>query len=329
MARPLRIQYPGAFYHIICRGNKYRKIYRDDDDRSRFIQLLGESLEIYRVILYAYVLMENHFHLVVQTLRANLSEFMRRFNICYTGWFNYHHHTCGHLYQGRYKALLIDADNYLLELSRYVHLNPVGYRKSKMRNPQARWQYVKMYPWSSLTGYIDRKNTADFLEYDTILDMIGGRRAYQRFVIDGIKHGCDDIFEDVQYQTILGNDNFVALVKSKYLEKGSLREQPDYRTMIAKVIAPEIVIACCAEALGVSQAKLTTHSGNSIIRGIVADMLYKYSGISQSAIGRILGGIGYTGVTMLRARLHKKKKNHEIHKNYERVEQRLEKICVL
>lgn len=125
MARPLRIQFPGAFYHVTCRGNEHRQIFRHSDDQLRFLQLLRESLETYRVILYAYVMMSNHFHLVVQTVCANLSEFMRRFNICYTRWFNYHHRTCGHLYQGRYKAYLVDADNYLLQLSRYVHLNPV------------------------------------------------------------------------------------------------------------------------------------------------------------------------------------------------------------
>lgn len=131
MARPLRIQYPGAFYHIMCRGNKGSSVFIDDDDRHRFLFLLAESLEIYEVTLYVYVLMHNHFHLILQTQRPNLGEFMRRFNICYTGWFNYHHGTYGHLYQGRYKSLLVDADSYLLALSRYVHLNPLRLRKSQ------------------------------------------------------------------------------------------------------------------------------------------------------------------------------------------------------
>ncbi|MGD9379274.1 MAG: transposase, partial [candidate division WOR-3 bacterium] len=93
MARPLRIQFPGAFYHVTCRGNKRRVIFRDNDDRYRFLTQLRESLQTYQVNLHAYVMMDNHFHLIVQTLRANLSEFMRRFNICYTSWFNYHHRT--------------------------------------------------------------------------------------------------------------------------------------------------------------------------------------------------------------------------------------------
>ena len=125
MARPLRIQYSHAYYHVTCRGNDRRSIYRDDTDRTLFLEKLRVSIEIYDVKLHAYVLMGNHFHLMVETPRANLSEFMRHFNISYTGAFNRRHRRVGHLYQGRYKAILLDKDSYLAELSRYVHLNPV------------------------------------------------------------------------------------------------------------------------------------------------------------------------------------------------------------
>lgn len=157
MARALRIQYPSAFYHVTCRGNKREEVFLDNDDRHRFLSLLVESLEIYQVVLHGYILMNNHFHLLVQTKRANLSEFMRRFNIYYTGWFNYHHGRCGHLYQGRYKAFLIDADNYLLEVSRYLHLNYVRGDRLCSENYRERWQHAKMYPWSSLPGFVQKK----------------------------------------------------------------------------------------------------------------------------------------------------------------------------
>jgi len=100
MVRPLRIQFPGAFYHITCRGIERRKIFMDDKDRSRFFALLTGSLETYQVVLNAYIMMTNHFHLLIQTKKANCSEFMRHFNICYTGWFNWRHNRCGNLYQG-------------------------------------------------------------------------------------------------------------------------------------------------------------------------------------------------------------------------------------
>ena len=125
MARPLRIQYRDAYYHVTCRGNDRRSIYRDDSDRELFLEKLKASLEIYGVALHAYVLMGNHFHVLVQSPKANLSEFMRHFNIAYTGAYNRRHKRVGHLYQGRYKAILVESGIYLLELSRYLHLNPI------------------------------------------------------------------------------------------------------------------------------------------------------------------------------------------------------------
>jgi REP element-mobilizing transposase RayT len=125
MTRPLRIQFRGAWYHVTSRGNERRDIFSDDTDRGRFLEILADSAAIYGTQIHAYVLMTNHFHLVVHTPQANLSRFMQRFNTTYTVYFNRRYYRRGHLFQGRYKALLVDADNYLLELSRYVHLNPV------------------------------------------------------------------------------------------------------------------------------------------------------------------------------------------------------------
>ena len=123
MARPLRIEYSHACYHITCRGNDRRIIFKDDDDRRGFLTRLQSSLEIYEVRLHCYVLMNNHFHLIVATPKANLSQFMRHFNVAYTSFFNRRHRRTGHLYQGRFKAVLIQPNPWLLELSRYVHLS--------------------------------------------------------------------------------------------------------------------------------------------------------------------------------------------------------------
>jgi len=134
MARALRIQYPGAYYHVTCRGNDRKRIFGDDKDRNEFLKLLENSLDVYRVNLYSYVLMSNHFHFLIQTPAGNLSEFMRHFNVCYTGYHNYRHSRSGHLYQGRYKSFLVDVDNYLLEVSRYLHLNVVRVSGVKSRH---------------------------------------------------------------------------------------------------------------------------------------------------------------------------------------------------
>jgi len=116
MARALRIQYPGAFYHVTCRGNERRDIFLGKPDQEVFLEKLAISSDTYNVPILAYVLMTNHFHLLLTTPDGNLSEFMRHFNISYTAFFNKQHKRVGHLYQGRYKAFLVDADNYLLEV---------------------------------------------------------------------------------------------------------------------------------------------------------------------------------------------------------------------
>ncbi|GAB6096204.1 hypothetical protein JCM14469_24570 [Desulfatiferula olefinivorans] len=121
MARQLRIQYDGACYHVTGRGNERRDIYGDHDDYLMFLEKLSDSLEVYNVSLLGYVCMTNHYHLLVTTPAGNLSSFMRHFNIAYTSAFNRRHDRSGHLYQGRYKSYLIDADSYLKEVSRYIH----------------------------------------------------------------------------------------------------------------------------------------------------------------------------------------------------------------
>lgn len=125
MARPLRIMYAGAFYHVTARGNERKKIFLSHIDYEKFLSYLTDAIHKYGVALHAFVLMANHYHLIVETPKANLSAFMHVLNSAYTTYFNLKRRRSGHLFQGRYKALLVDKDHYLLELSRYIHLNPV------------------------------------------------------------------------------------------------------------------------------------------------------------------------------------------------------------
>ena len=121
----MRIQYPGAYDHITCRGNGRRAIYSDESNRKLFLAKLYSSLDIYKVFLLSYICMTNHYHLLISTPEGNLSEFMQHLNLSYVSSYNHRHRRTGHLYEGRYKAFLIEADNYLLAVSRYIHLNPV------------------------------------------------------------------------------------------------------------------------------------------------------------------------------------------------------------
>ncbi len=251
---------------------------------------------------------------------------MRHFNICYTGWFNYRYNTCGHLYQERYKAILVDADNYLLELSRYVHLNPVRAKEYAGFSCNEKLKFLLRYKWSSLLGYIDPKHIIDFVDYDPVLEEVSGRHAYQKFIYDGLENGVKNISEMIQFQVILGDDDFVAKIKAKYLNSGSLREQPAYREITAIVLSPEQVIKVCSEILKVTPDQIKARSGDGVIRGIVAYMLHKYCSITQHEIGEILGGIGYTAVNMLIRRFKEKIEYPDIKNMYTVVEARIKNL---
>src|SRR3990170_921746 len=143
MARPLRIQYEGALYHVTCRGNERKSIFKDDLDKKVFLGLLSDGLKTYHITLFCYVLMDNHFHLLLETPLANLSEFMRWFNITYTSHYNRKHKRSGHLYQGRYKSILVEKDSYLHILSRYIHLNPVRTKQKESTSLTEKKNYLK------------------------------------------------------------------------------------------------------------------------------------------------------------------------------------------
>jgi putative transposase len=302
MARPLRIQYSGAFYHITCRGIERRDIFADDKDRNRFFDLLKISLKTYQVHIHAYTLMRNHFHLLIQTSKANCAEFMRHFNICYTGWFNWRHGRAGNLYQGRYKGFLIDADNYLLEVSRYLHLNIARVKPRGDRSWQDRWSMVKAYRWSSLAGYLYDKKAVSFVNYDLVLEMAGGRRAYGDFMQDGLRRDLDNPFNQARNQLILGDEQFVSRAKER-VATGSQREQPAYRDLVLNRIDPERALAIISKALKTSSAILSQPRGAGVVRGIAAELLYRYCDLTQARLGRLLGGIDYMAVYQLRRRL--------------------------
>ena len=125
MARPLRIEYPGAFYHVTSRGNEQKDVFRSRTDREKFLSYLDSATQRYNAVIHAYCLMNNHFHLILETPTGNLSQIMRHINGAYTTYFNVKRKRAGHLFQGRFKAILVEADEYAAELSRYIHLNPV------------------------------------------------------------------------------------------------------------------------------------------------------------------------------------------------------------
>jgi len=184
MARKPRVHYPAALYHVILRGNGGQEIFFGQEDRFRFYLLLQEGIERYGHQVHAFCLMTNHVHLAIQVGEVRLPRIIQNLAFRYTRWVNWRGKRTGHLFQGRYKAVLIDADSYLLELTRYIHLNPV--RSGMVRRPED-------YPWSGHRAYLGME-TIPWLTTDWVLSMFSNkgdraRRAYRGFVEEGREGG--------------------------------------------------------------------------------------------------------------------------------------------
>lgn len=208
MARPLRVEFDGAIYHLTSRGNAREDIFDDDGDRKVFLEVLGKVVNRFNWLCHAYCLMDNHYHLVIETPQANLSQGMRQLNGVYTQVYNRRHRTVGHLFQGRYKAILIQKESHLLEVCRYVVLNPVRAKAA---------QRVEQWKWSSYGGMAGLGKSPPWLAVDWVLSQFGKRRYpaarhYRRFVREGIDR--PSIWEGVQAQVLLGEEKFVEKLKS-------------------------------------------------------------------------------------------------------------------
>lgn len=301
MARALRIQYPGALYHVTNRGNERKTVFEDDVDRNEFLAILSRSLQTYGVILHSFVLMDNHWHILAQTPLANLSEFMRHFNITYTSHYNRRHKRVGHLYQGRYKSFLVEFDAYLSKVSRYIHLNPVKVSGTLEMPVDKQLKYLWSYKWSSLPGYIGTGNKLNFVEYTTVLaeyggDTQAGKINYRNQIINDLPVGLT-IREQIIGQCILGSERFVTQVKEKYLNNGKDRERPDIRK-IQRYLSMDAVLAVIEKETGMSQVLRATGT----TRQVVMTALYNFAGLNNREIGDIMG-VDYSTVSQGRKRL--------------------------
>ncbi|GAB6281011.1 MAG: hypothetical protein STSR0007_11520 [Thermovirga sp.] len=213
MTRPLRLEYPGALYHVMSRGDNKQKIFLNDHDHERFFVIYADIVKRLGWITFAWCLMDNHFHIVVETPEPNLSEGMRLLNGIYTQYYNHNHDRVGHLFQGRFRAIIVDRNAYLLELVRYVVLNPV--RSGQVRDP-AEWR------WSSYraTAGIDRR--PEWLDAGWVLEAISEglgdrdqqKEKYRAFIAEGMKKETD-LMERVQHQLYLGDEGFIERVQEK------------------------------------------------------------------------------------------------------------------
>ncbi len=220
MARPLRLEFAGALYHVTARGDRREDIYEDDEDRELFLSVLAQVVQRFNWLVYAYCLMSNHYHLVIETPDGNLSQGMRQLNGVFTQKTNQRHQRVGHLFQGRYKAILVQKEAYLLEVARYVVLNPV---RAGMVRRAGDW------PWSSYRSTAGASTRPEWLTADWLLTRFGGNRtsatqAYAAFVLDGA--GQASMWDNLKNQIFLGSDAFVDDMQLRIEQRESLQEIP-------------------------------------------------------------------------------------------------------
>ena len=217
MARPLRIEFVGALYHVTSRGDHREDIYLCDDDRTEWLDVLGTVCSRFNWVVHAYCQMSNHYHLLLETADGNLSRGMRQLNGLYTKRFNLRHGLAGHLYQGRYKAILVQKESYLLELSRYVVLNPL---RANMVQSLDDWR------WSSYPIVTEQASALPWLDTDWLLSQFGSKRSaaingYRQFVMAG--KGLPSALIKTRHQLVLGDDAFVERHRQTH-EPETLRE---------------------------------------------------------------------------------------------------------
>lgn len=228
MARPLRIEYSGAIYHITSRGNAGNPIFLDKEDRIIFLRILAHTVKRYNWLCHAYCMMNNHYHLIIETPDGNLSGGMRQLNGVYTQILNTRYKRHGHLFQGRYKAILIQKESYLLEVCRYVVLNPV---RAKMAKKPEEWQ------WSSYSATAGSSKAQAFLATDWVLGQFNDNRflaqqCYRKFVQDGIEK--NSIWRELQNQGILGENVFIKKIVSYINKNDTLTEIPRVQRYIGR-----------------------------------------------------------------------------------------------
>ncbi len=315
MARQLRVEYPGAIYHVTVRmlgdwKRQENRLFEDDHDRERFLSRLADRVEQYEVRLYLFCLMANHVHLAVETPKGNLGRFMQALTTAYTVYFNLRHGRHGHLVDGRYKAKVVEGDDYLLALSSYIHLNPVQAEPIKDRTNAERIRYLREYAWSSYPSYIGRRRALPFVEYGPILSEMGGKRRkwskrYQDYVESGLTEPDEDFIAALKESPrCIGSDAFRVWVDELYekrMERHGRLEDIAFRR-ITEPLKADLVLRVLSEVMKIESGAFRQRRRCSWDRGVAARILGRYAGLTQREVAQVLG-IG-TGAAVSR-QIHK------------------------
>jgi REP element-mobilizing transposase RayT len=289
VARPLRIEFEDAFYHVTSRGNEQKNIFKSDRDRDKFLAYLESATERYAAVVHAYCLMDNHYHLFLQTPAGNLSQIMQHINGAYTTYYNVKRKRSGHLFQGRYKALLVDADAHAQELSRYIHLNPV--RAGVVEKPEH-------YRWSSYNPYIKESRQQEWLHTDFILGLFTGkkesaRKQYRRFVESMLGKQQESPLQNIFASTILGDVSFINRIREKHVIRTVTdRNLPAVKHFHEKPGIEEII----------RQVEKSLPTDAALAKRVQLYICHKYSGQKLKDIG-LCFGVSESGISQASRRV--------------------------
>jgi len=297
MARPLRIEFPGAYYHIMNRGLARQRIFADRVDRLRFLQLLGDCHEMWGIRILAYCLLENHYHLLLQTAEGNLSRVMRHLDGVYTQHYNRHHGRDGPLFRGRYTAILVEEEPYLLAVARYIHQNPVA--AGLVRSPEA-------FEWSSCRLYLSEGKEPRWLDTGQLLGRFprhNRRAAFLTFMGSAVEEPVRAFYESGRRGPVLGSPQFIERLRRRVRKRPlPLREVPEAKAYLRP--DPEACLKVVGEVYGVDREALlrSRRGGRNEARAVAMYVCRRLAGMKLEPMARLFGVGGYSAVSSVIAR---------------------------
>lgn len=310
------------------------RLFKDDADYERFIERLSERVEQFNIRLYLFVCMTNHFHLVFETPEANCSKFMQSLSTAYTVYYNLRHNRHGHLFDGRYKAKLVEGDDYLLSLSRYVHLNPVQISRHRHKPIEERISILHSHRWSSYPSYIGKVKALDFVEYGPLLSEMRGKRGewpkrYREFVESGLAESDEDFKVALKESPrSIGSDRFRAWIDELYQQRVETHARPEDVSFrhISEPLPAEDVLDIVSTVLDVDIDAFKRRGRGSSLRAVASKYLIRFAGMSQREVADYLDiGSGSAVCNQLRSLELKLKANGHLRKQVTRVEKELAK----
>jgi putative transposase len=300
MARPLRLSFENAVYHITARGNRREHIFYNDEDRKIFLEKINETCLKYSFVCFAYCLMDNHYHLFLKTLLPNISEGMHYLNTSYANWFKARYKIVGVLFQGRYKSLVVDENSYGVHLSAYIHLNP--YRAGIVED-------LREYPWSSYLDYVDGEKSSVRLDTSFILkqfdnDIEMARRKYEAYVIENRMMG--NPLKESYKGIVLGGKAFLQSIKERVEKIGNKREVPETKALTAYT-SEEIIQKVIAD-FSITREEIFNKKRGNFFRQMTLSLLKQFTPMSLKEIGELFQ-MDYAAVSQACQRYEEKIKN--------------------